>query len=526
VPEIKPKFAPGIRKEDSPLAAEGGWTDADKVRFYKENPQTVGGSEELSVTQDPNRSNVFDPEVFDEEVFRAGITITDDMYPGQTRGAHAWNDNSGKAYLAWGTTSGLFVMYDSIVYDITPDAFVPEPSDTSASVYGAGLYGVGIYGSRRPVSWSQDNWGENLLACSRGGTLYEWTPGSEKALSVENAPDQIETFFVSPERIVVLLGTKEFGGVYSPMLVRWCGQGDNTDWTPSAFNIAGEFPLSAGSRLMAGVATRGQNVVWSDDAIYTMQFTGDVNSIFVIRVAGRGCGLIGPHAYTTSDSAAFWVSRNNFYVFTGQVPQVLPSTVRSDVFDNIFPGKEEKVHVGWNTGFQEPWFFYPDARDATGECSRYVMMSPEGHWSVGTWDRTAWVRAGVFPFPIAFSANHKISYHEIPDAGDDGDPLDAFVESGFIDVGDGDTLYIIRRYVPDFLNQQADVSTTLKAKFWPSDTPVDHGPYIATPTTSKLDMRVKAREFAVRHESSGAAGASSWTLGAAAFDAKPSGERR
>jgi len=243
-------------------------------------------------------------------------------------------------------------------------------------------------------------------------------------------------------------------------------------------------------------------------------------------VAPHGCGLIGPAARVGSDSGVYWMSRDNFYAFSGQVPQVLPCPVRSDVFENIYPNSEERIHVGWNTGFQEPWFFYPDARDTSGECSRYAMMSPEGHWSVGTFDRTAWVRAGVFPFPVAFSANHKIFYQEVPNAGDDTSPLDAFIESGFIDVGDGDTLYIVRRIVPDFHVQLPDVNIDIKTRFWPNGTITTHGPYVATPSTNKLDMRLKAREMSIRLDSSGVPGSSSWALGAIAFDAQPSGEKR
>ncbi len=525
MPETKPQFKPGILKEDSPLEAEGGWIDADKVRFYKGGVHVIGGWQELSLETPAVSGGVFDPVAFDDAVYRVYVIPPDQTYQGQVRGAHAWNGLDGKAYLAWGTTAGLFVMYDSTIYDITPDEFVPESEDTSASLYGDGLYGDGVYGSQQAVVWSQDNWGENLLACVRGDRLFEWVPGTEKALVVANAPDQITSFFVSPERVVVLLGTKEFGGDFNPMLVRWSDQGDNTQWTPSSFNIAGEFPLSAGSQLVAGLVTRGQNLVWSDDALYTMQFTGDINSIFVLRIAGRG-GLIGPYAKAASDSAVYWVSRDNFYTFTGQIPQVMPSTVRSYVFENLYLGKEDRIHVGWNTAFQEPWFFYPDAADDTGECSRYAMMSPEGHWSIGTYNLTAWVRAGVFPYPIAFSSDYRIAYHEVPDAGAGSDPLDAFIESGFIDVGDGDTLYVIKRIVPDFHEQKTNVSMTFKTKLWPNGSITTRGPYVATPTTRKLDMRTKAREFAVRLESSGAPGAASWGLGAIAFDAQPSGEKR
>lgn len=524
MPLIKPEIKPGVVKDDSALAAEGTWIDADKIRFDQDKPQVIGGWEQPAAEQDPTRAEVFDDVVFDEDVFRTGLVATTGMYPGQVRGAHAWNDLDGVPHLAWGTSQGLFVMKDSTIYDITPEDFAPETT-TDGSMYGTGNYGEDVYGRKASVVWSLDNWGQNLLANPRGGGLYEWTPGTDEALVVSGAPTQINYMFVSPERIVVLLGTTEFGGDYNPMLVRWCDQGVNTDWTPSSFNIAGEFPLSHGGSLVGGLVTRAQNLVWSDTSLYTMQFTGDVSSVFVIRAVGHGCGLLGPHAMAASDAAVYWWSRDNFYGFTGQIPSVLPSTLRRDVFENIEDGQEWKCHVGWNTGFSEPWFFYPDARDGTGECSRYAMMNRSGSWAPGSLARTAWVRAGVFPFPIAFSDNYKLYNHEVPGAGDAGDPLDAFVESGFVDVGDGDTLYIIKRIVPDFDDQGPNVDITLKTRMWPNGAITTRGPFTATPDTYKLDMRVKAREIKMRLESSGI-DSSFWSLGAIALDAQESGEKR
>jgi hypothetical protein len=280
--------------------------------------------------------------------------------------------------------------------------------------------------------------------------------------------------------------------------------------------------------LIAGVAARGLNVLWSDSTLYTMQFSGQVSSVFIIRATGHNCGLIGPHAMIACDSAIYWIANNrNFYIFNGQATTQMPCSVREDVFNHMYPGNEEKCHAAWVAGYSEPWFFYPDVRDLTGECSRYAMVNPQMQWAVGHFDRTAWVPAGVFPYPIAFSAGaHKLYYQEVPNAGDAGGPLEAFIESGFIDVGDGDTLYTIKRIVPDFNNQGPDIDISLKTKLWPNEDETTKGPYTATPTTRKLDILVKAREMAVRLESAGAANRSFWELGAIGFDSEQSGEKR
>ena len=403
---MKPKITPGVTKDETALQEEGTWIDSDKVRFYKGDPHVIGGWQKAKATLDPLTTTVFDSGTFDTGVFRTGVSLGDTMYPGQVRGAHAWSTLDGHALLAWGTEQGLFVMKNSIIYDITPDGFVPAVGVSTA--YGSRGYGSGVYGGQTPIVWSLDNWGENLLANPHNGGLYEWVPGAAKALVVANAPTIIDFMFVSPERIVVLLGTTEFdGALYNPMLVRWCDQGNNTSWAPTPSSVAGEFPLSHGAGLIAGLVTRAQNLLWSDTTLYTMQFTGDVSSVYSFRPTGTNCGLLSAKAVVASDNAVFWMSRDNFWVFTGQVAQVLPCSCRQDVFEHIFPGKEYIIHAGWNTGFSEPWFFWPDIRENTGEISRYIGMSPEGAWFPGKLDRTAWVKAGIFPFPIAFSASTR-----------------------------------------------------------------------------------------------------------------------
>jgi len=37
------EFQPGINKEWTDYAAEGGWVDGDKVRFRKGRPEKIGG---------------------------------------------------------------------------------------------------------------------------------------------------------------------------------------------------------------------------------------------------------------------------------------------------------------------------------------------------------------------------------------------------------------------------------------------------------------------------------------------------
>ena len=41
--------------------------------------------------------------------------------------------------------------------------------------YGEGYYGEPIPGTDFPLTWSLAPWGQNLMACPRGQTIYQWT---------------------------------------------------------------------------------------------------------------------------------------------------------------------------------------------------------------------------------------------------------------------------------------------------------------------------------------------------------------
>lgn len=151
---IKLPLLPGVFTDDTPLAAEGYSVMANWIRFRAGKPQTIGGYER----------------------------VTNDVMTGICRGLHAWRGASSLAYAAMGTHTNLYAYNDGEIRDITPDGLAAGLEDGTAGVgYGTGEYGMGDYGESSevifyPRTWSMDNWGPNLVACPRGGAIYEWAP--------------------------------------------------------------------------------------------------------------------------------------------------------------------------------------------------------------------------------------------------------------------------------------------------------------------------------------------------------------
>lgn len=497
-------FKPGVVRDDSPLAAEGTWIDADKCRFRAGQAETIGGWEKA----------------------------TQQTIAGKCRGIHAWAGLDGAPRVGLGTHSNLYVFFGGALYDVTPVGLAAGlESGTGGRGYGTGGFGVGTYGTPSatdyfPRTWSVGNWGEDMVASPRGGGLYRWSGNTAaKAVLVPGAPTQIGSVFVTAERITVACGSVPFGGgTYDPMTIRWSHQEDIEDWVPTATNQSGEYPLALGGRIVRGLPARGTNLIWTDLGCWTMSYTGDPLLVYSFANIGSGCGLIGPNAAVVHEGTAYWMSPSGeFYMYSGGVPQQINCPIQRYIKDNLSWVQSDKIYAASNSAHGEIWFFYPDRRDGN-ECSRYAAYNYlEDHWTIGTWDRTAWCDAGVWQFPLATDVNGGLYFHERLFSADGG-PIVAYVESAPIDLADGDTLLAVTRIAPDFDDLKGGVAISLKGRLWPAGVETTYGPFMTTPSTLKHDLRMTARQVAVRLDSASAP--SYWRFGALRLDLRPTGSKR
>jgi hypothetical protein len=356
----------------------------------------------------------------------------------------------------------------------------------------------------------------------------------DRAYRISTAPPRIDAMFVDPKGLVVTLGTTQVDGIYNPTCLRTSDIGNNRSFIPDTNSIASEYVLrGGGGRLMAGLPTRQQNIVWADDGVFSTQYKGDAGDAFNIQLLGTGCGLISRHAMAEGSGFVFWMSNaNQFYIFRGVgatnlgVPEIVPCTVREDLFDNLDKQQLLKIHAGVNPAFSEVWWWYPDSRDGD-ECSRAVAFSwTDGPWSTHQLPRTAWIAAGPVPNPLGFAVEGLIYDHEVGNTAN-GAAMDAFVETSDFDVQDGDNFIGLLGIWPDFARQQGNVRFTIKTKRFPNEATFKETvtyPAVSTPTTQKLDFRVKARQARVRIES--ASTECFWRLGAIRLDAVTTTARR
>jgi hypothetical protein len=403
---------------------------------------------------------------------------------------------------------------------------------------GGGGFGVGGFGSggfglgggaqeNQARTWSLAAWGEYLLANPRYDGLYQWQLNpSQRAAVVSNAPAQIGYMFVTPERHVVCVGSTNLSSVYDPRLVRWSDQEDNTAWTASDTNQSGDFTLAIGSEGICGKASVGQNLIWTDRALYAMRYTGEGTFVFSFQPLGTECGIIGPRAFSEQDGRAFWVGQSRqFFLYDGSAPKAIDCPVRDYVFDTLSPVQDVKIYTGSNSQFTELWTFYPTGTDNL-ECSRYVTWNyVTGEWSIGTFDLTAWADRSGVGNPIAATDDGNLFFME-SGTGDNGAAYsEVYIESSPVELGEGEPLMDVFRWVPDFKDMAVGVNFYLLTRDKPQGVETTEGPFQAGPSTEDVTMRVPARQVRVRIESLPDP-ATTWRLGAVQLEIQPAGGRR
>ena len=392
--------------------------------------------------------------------------------------------------------------------------------------------------------WSHDNYGEDLIINVRAGGIYRWVENdgtSTRAVELATTSGAnlvptvgLQVITSEKDRHLIVLGADPISGTsrtgsVDPMLIAFSDQEDALQFEPLSTNTAGSLRLSSGSQIIGGVKARQEILVWTDTALYSMQFIGPPFT-FGINLINESTGLIGPKAAITAPTGVFWMSYDNFYVYTGAVKK-LPCTVLSYVFDDFNSEQAYKVFAFSNTQFDEVGWFYASA--SSDEIDRYVVYNyAENLWFYGQLERTAWLDTGVEAYPVAAKDNY-LYQHEIG-FNDDGEPMtNVFIESSDFDLGDGEQFAFVNRVIPDlkFLENSSDgqVNIVLKTRDFPGDSLSTNSTNIITSTTKQSHVRARARQMVLRLESDDDAVAENtstgWRLGATRLDVKPDGRR-
>lgn len=492
MPLQKLQFKPGINRENTNYAGEGGWFDSEKIRFRSGYPEKIGGWQSISNTTVYTFKGVCrtlwnwitlsgtnllalgtDQKVYVENggayrditPIRNTTTINTDPFATTsgsklvvvTDTAHSatvgtYVTFSGATAVGGLTLNGEFEIIrivDGNNYNI---ASVTAASSTAtgggASVsaayqlnagnavytvnngWSAGPYSRETWGSEFGEAtaintnqqlrlWSLDNYGQNLVLAPRQGTPYYWevdtTTSPARAVTLESeattagfdgtfVPHTVYEMHTSGiQRFAIAIGANPYDPLdadteFDPMLVRWSDQENLFQWIPAADNQSGEQRMSHGSRLVTARHGRQEFVIWSDSAVFAMQYLGPPY-VWGFNLLMDGTSIMSPGAVTGASNIHFWMGLDKFYMYDGRV-QTLPCTVRQYVFNNLNKDQAFQVVAGGNEGFSEVWWHYPSLNSTVND-SYVIFNYIDNAWYYGTLNRSAWIDSSLREYPMA-----------------------------------------------------------------------------------------------------------------------------
>ena len=615
-------FKPGINKESTSYAAEGGWFDGNLVRFNKGYAEKIGGWEKYKLASyegtgrklhnwvnlagtkllglgtrfklyiqegatfsdvTPIRSTTAAGDVtFAATNGSSTLTITD-----ASHGAAA-NDFvtfSGAASLGGLITAAVLNhnyqiasivsvnAYTVLATDASGNSVTANSSDTgngggstvgkyeittgldvfvAGTGWGVDAWGDSTWGSTSSLGannqlrlWSMDNFGEDLIANPRAGSIYYWdnsnglTTRSVLLSSLSGAnltPTKgLQVIVSDVDRHVIVLGADPISnttglrtGSIDPLLIAFSDQENAAEWEPKSTNTAGSLRCSAGSEIVGGMRARQETLIWTDVALYSLQFIGTPFT-FGLNLINEGVTLIGPNCAVNTPAGVFWMDRKGFYAYTGTIKSI-KCTVQSYIYDDFNQSQAYQFFGFLNKEFDEVGWFY--CSSSATVIDRYVTYNyMEDSWAIGQMSRTAWLDEGIAVNPIAAGKDSSISYlysHEVGN-DDDGSPMESvYIQSGDFDIGDGEDFQFIRRMIPDIDfngtggSSQA-IDAVLKVRNYPGDSLATEQTTSFTGSTTKIDMRARGRQAALRYQSSGEG--VGFKLGQTRLDVQPNGKR-
>lgn len=147
MPLQKLQFRPGINREGTTLANEGGWWYCDKIRFKSGQVEKIGGW-----------------------TLDNGITSIGGYIWGVIRSLWNWVDLTGNNYVGIGTNSKFYIQkgVGSAIYDVTPIRLVSAAgAATFAATNGSAVITVTEFGNGA----ANGDWVSFTGAASLGGNI-------------------------------------------------------------------------------------------------------------------------------------------------------------------------------------------------------------------------------------------------------------------------------------------------------------------------------------------------------------------
>jgi hypothetical protein len=655
MPLQKLVFKPGVNRDQTNYANEGGWYECNKVRFFSGFPQKIGGWTKVTAT----------------------------AFAGACRALYNWvdaNTSTKGNYLAIGTNSKIYIEYGGNLQNITPirstspsisissiatvsgssvitvtfssahsgnvgdfvclngisaavngisttvlnsnfgyeilsivssvaltinvganatsTGTVSPPSGTPVGYfeidagvsYNTAGYGWGVPAWGGSTTTPTTGWGtpaltpifielrlvyfETAVISSTGyaktlffniryGEIYKFdipTPPTTYSVTYRATPlatavgaTSVPTIvtqilFDSNSNIFMAFGCDPYGGgspaVQDPLLIRWASQNNYLNWAPSddpGISTAGYLRIQNGSRILRAVSNANEILVFTESAITSVQFTASFPLLFSQKLISADITVISANSVIVVNNVIYWMGHDKFFMYNGRV-EVIPTTLRQEVFKNIDYAQSDQVFGCSNERFNEIWWFYTSGGGTS--INRYVIYNyVENIWYYGDCDgglvRTAWIDSSLRDYPQAAGEDGYI-YNQEDGVDANGAAINAYITSSDVDIEDGTKFSLIRKIIPDisFDGSIYENNPTVEMTLYPHNFPGQgyfnvnqEGQILTRPAismsvnqyTEQMFVRTRARQIGLKISST--AQGVTWQLGAPRIEIRPDGTR-
>lgn len=453
---------------------------------------TVNGSPLVTVAHTAHGAAQGDTVIYSGATAVGGLTPNGTFTVTSVTSANAYVITLGSNATSGATGGGAAVAFS---YEISIGV------DLATFGFGAGVgpYGAGTWGTPRssstlslePRVWSLDHFGQLLIASYQGGAIYNFDPTQTqpwpRAALYSTSPTDCRFVWVTSERFVVALR--------AGMVLHWCSQGDPTTWTPATSNTANTRTLTEGTKLVAGrVLGPLLSLIWSDAAVFQMQYTGDA-FIHTTRMIGKDCGLLSPSAVITADGVAYWMGTDTFWMCDGNTVQQMPGVmaIRDFVFRQLTNVQGYQCFAYYNPTKHEVWFGYT-VSGGTNVSLYLIYNIADQSWAVGTWTRMAgahFTQGDTRPYLA--DADGYIYQHE-NGYDDNGSPLAWKLTLAPFAIFEGKENYQVQGFLLDTFAQIGNINLAVTAYDRLTDAVAeDTETDVVTPTSGLTDTRISGR---------------------------------
>ena len=290
------------------------------------------------------------------------------------------------------TTYALFSLGDTVITVIDPNGI-----DTGAVVSGTGIP-AGTYVTTAYVA------GSYTVPISAATTSVSDTNDYTFSFAGKHVPNNTyQVLTSSVGNFTIAFGSNPYSPInftenFDALLIRWSDADNPFEWVPATTNQSGEQRLSYGSYIITAVDTRQEILVFTDAAIFSMQYLGPPY-VWGINLLMDNLSIISPNAAITVNNVTYWMGVDKFYQYSGRV-ETLPCSLRQFVFTNINTDQFGQVVCGTNEGYNEVWWFYASSDSLVNDT--YVIYNHlERIWYYGTMNRYAWLDSSLRQYPMA-----------------------------------------------------------------------------------------------------------------------------